>query len=210
MKRRTLLLAAGWAGWGTLARAGSYEDFFRAVHLDDSRTVRSLLQRGFDPNAPDEKGNTGLIIALRDGSPNVAALLLASSDLKVDAANAANETALMMAALRGQLEPARRLLERGASVNRDGWTALHYAASGPEPQVVALLLDKGAAIDAPSPSRTTALMMAAGYGAIDSADLLLRRGANARLRSESDLTAADFARRAGRDALALRIEQAAK
>lgn len=197
-----LLLAAG----GGDARAGAYEDFFRAVRGDDARAVNALLARGFDPNAPDENGQVGLYLALRDGSPNVAAALLASRELKVDAVNTANETPLMMAALRGQMDWAQRLLDRGAQVNRDGWTPLHYAATGPEPKLVALLLDRGAAIEAHSPNRTTPLMMAAGYGAIDAADLLHKRGADTRSRNDAGLNAADFARRAGRDALAKRLE----
>ena len=38
------------------AKAGSYEDYFVAIKQDDSRTVESLLKRGFDPNARDPKG----------------------------------------------------------------------------------------------------------------------------------------------------------
>ena len=192
------------------AAAGSYEDFFRALRGDDARAVSALLARGFDPNSPDEKGQVPLYLALRDGAVNVARVLLASPELKVDAPNTVNETPLMMAALRGDLEWTLLLLQRGAQVNRGGWTPLHYAASGPEPKVVALLLERGAALEAHSPNRTTPLMMAAGYGAIDSADLLLQRGADARARNDAGLTAADFARRAGRDALAARIEKVAK
>ncbi|HSM20699.1 MAG TPA: ankyrin repeat domain-containing protein, partial [Rubrivivax sp.] len=81
----------------SLARAGSYEDYFRAVAVDNDRTVAQLLQRGFDPNTPDEKGQVGLYLALRDGSFQVAERLLGHADLKVDAVNAANETPLMMA-----------------------------------------------------------------------------------------------------------------
>jgi ankyrin repeat protein len=212
MDRRSvwLALAAGWALAAAPARAGAYEDFFQAMRIDDARTVTALLARGFDPNSPDEKGQLPLYLALRDGAMNVAAALLAHPGLKVDATNGAEETALMMAALRGHAEWVLRLIERGAQVNRRGWTPLHYAASGPEPKVVTLLLDKGAAIEALSPNRTTPLMMAAGYGAIDAADLLLQRGANANARNDAGMTAADFARRAGRDALARRIERSAK
>ena len=32
------------------SKAGSYDDFFRAISMDDVRTVESLLRRGFDPN----------------------------------------------------------------------------------------------------------------------------------------------------------------
>jgi hypothetical protein len=210
MKRRAWVLAVMSLGCASVARAGAYEDFFRAVRLDDARTVRALLARGLDPNSPDEKGDPALVIALRDGSLEVALALLERPDLKVDAVNAADENALMMAALRGHIDWVQRLLERGAKVNREGWTPLHYAVSGSGTRIVSLLLDKGALIDARSPSQSTPLMMAAGYGAIDSADLLLRRGADPKARNDRDLTAADFARRAGRDALAERIERAAR
>jgi ankyrin repeat protein len=192
------------------ARAGSYEDFFRAVNRDDARTVATLLQRGFDPNSPDEKGQVGLYLALREGSLKVAEVLLQHPQLKVDATNAADETPLMMAALRGNLEWTQRLLDRGARLNRPGWTPLHYAASGPEVKLLTLLLDRGAAIEATSPNQTTPLMMAARYGPHDAAELLLSRGANARARNDQGLSAADFARAVGRDALAGKLEQAAR
>ncbi|MBS0304216.1 MAG: ankyrin repeat domain-containing protein [Proteobacteria bacterium] len=193
-----------------LALAGSYEDFFHAVNIDDARTVQSLLARGFDPNTRDEKGQVALYLALRDGSPRVAEALLAHPGLEVDAANAAGETPLMIAALHGESAWVQRLLARGAAVQRKGWTPLHYAAAGPEPRLIALLLARGAAIDARAPNGTTALMMAAGYGAIDGAALLLEHGADPRVRNDAGLAAADFARRAGRDALAARLDAAAK
>jgi ankyrin repeat protein len=194
----------------SLARAGSYEDYFRAVAVDNDRTVGQLLQRGFDPNTPDESGQVGLYLALREGSLRVAEVLLKHPDLKVDAVNAADETALMMAALRGNLAWTQRLLERGAQLNRKGWTPLHYAATGPEPQVVSFLLDRGADIEARSPNGTTPLMMAARYGAFDAAERLLARGAVPRARNDLGLSAADFAREGGREALAAQLERAAK
>jgi ankyrin repeat protein len=201
-----LALATGWGA----ARAGAYEDFFRAVNVDDAGTVSQLVARGFDPNAPDEKGQVGLFLALRGGSPKVVAALLASPGIRIDAANAQSETPLMMAALRGELDWCQRLLDRGARVNREGWTPLHYAASGPEPKLIDLLLDRGAQIDAPSPNRTTPLMMAARYGSEAAADALVARGADAKLRNDKGLNAADFARLAGREALAARLDRLAR
>ena len=128
--------------------------------------------------------------------------------LDVNAVNASGETPLMMAALRGDLDWARRLIERGAKVHQDGWSPLHYAATGPEPKIVVLLLDRGAPIDARSPNRSTPLMMAARYGAEANVDLLLARGADKRLRNDRDLDASEFAKLAGRDFLVSRLEVA--
>ena len=187
------------------ARADAYVDFFRAVNVDDVRTVSALLARGFDPNAPNTKGQPALVQALRDDSPKVAAALLAHPGIKVDGTTEAGETPLMMAAILGKLEWMQKLLDRGAQIERAGWTPLHYAASGPEPKAVALLLDRGAAIDAPSPNRSTPVMMAARYGSEDAALMLAARGANLALRNDVGMTAADFAHSAGRDNLAKRL-----
>jgi ankyrin repeat protein len=186
--------------------AGAFDDFFRAVRTDNTRTVNELLARGFDPNTHEESGQSALTLAVREGAAQVAGVLIKHPQLDVNAPNRAGETALMLAALKGDLALARRLAERGAAINQPGWNALHYAASGPEPQVVAWLLERGAELDARSPNGTTALMMAAGYGNQQSAELLLARQAKTDVRNERGLTAGDFARAAGREALAQRLD----
>lgn len=192
------------------AQADSYRDFFKALELDDSATVGRLLLRGFDPNAVDRSGQVAIVSALVGESPRVFEMLLSHPEVRIDAANAVGETPLMFAALRGNLPAMQRLLDRGAQVNRSGWSPLHYAASGPEPKAVELLLDKGAEIDSRAPNGNTPLMMAARYGAQDSATLLLARGADPRLRNAAGASAADLARVAERDRLADRLEGAAR
>jgi uncharacterized protein len=201
-----LVMAIGFS----MANAGSYEDFFIAVNRGDERTVAQLLQRGFDPNSRDPKGQTGLILALRDGSPRVAEALWGSPQLDVNVRNASGETALMMAALRGELAWMKRLLDRGALLHHDGWSPIHYAATGPEVKTVALLLERGAPLEASSPGKDTPLMMAARYGAEASVDLLLARGASAAAKNERNLDAIDMARNAGRDYLIERLEKSVK
>jgi hypothetical protein len=191
--------------WISAAQAGPKEDFYRAIAVDQPHIITALLNEGFDPNVRDEQGQVALYLALRAESLEAAAALLAHPRIEVDAVNPAGETPLMMAALRGQLDMARQLMEKGATINRAGWTPLHYAASGPEPRLVRLLLDKGAVIDARSPNGSTPLMMAARYGAIDAADLLRERGADASLRNERGMDAADFAASAGREKLQQRL-----
>jgi len=204
LRKLAFLIAALWF---SSAMAGSYEDFFVAVANDDARTVQALLGRGFDPNTVGPRGQVPLYAALQAGSLKVADALWQHPSLQIDAANATGETPLMMAALRGQLDWCQRLVARGAPVDRNGWTPLHYAASGPRTQVVAWLLDRGAALDGRSPNGSTPLMMAAGYGAEASVELLLARGADRKLRNDLGLTAADFAQRAGREALAKRLSR---
>ena len=133
--------------------------------------------------------------------------LLAQPTIDVNALNQAGESALMLAALKGDLVWTRKLLERGAQVKPAGWSPLHYAATSNQPTVVALLLDRGADINAESPNRTTPLMMAARYGTEENVNLLLARGADARRRNERDLGASDFARPSGRDWLAAKLER---
>ena len=197
----------------SVANAGAYEDFFKAVAADDGSTVLSLMVRGFDPNSRDEKGQTGLFLAMRGGSFKVAENLLQHPQTRLDLANASAETALMMAALKGHHDWVKRLLDRGArsdSGDAPAWTALHYAATGPSLQAVQWLLARGAKVDARSPNGSTALMMAARYGPEASVTLLLQQGADAKLQNEAGLTAADFAKLAGREAVSNRLLQAAR
>jgi uncharacterized protein len=112
----------------------------------------------------------------------------------------------MLAALKGHASLVKRLLERGAAVNQAGWSALHYAATGPDSDIVRLLIERGATLDARSPNATTPLMMAAQYGSEASVQVLLARGADPHLRNERGLSAADFARMAGREQLAERLQ----
>ncbi len=204
-----LALAAGVSA----ARAGAYEDFFKAITFDDDRTVSGLLERGFDPNARDDKGQTPLYLSLREGSFKIAAVLLAHPQLRIDLSNSAGETALMISALKGQTAWLQKLIARGATVDSPGpkvWTALHYAASGPEVSAVQLLLARGAQVDARSPNGSTPLMMAARYGPEDAVQLMLKQGADVGLRNDLGLSAADFARQAGREALAESLLRAAR
>jgi hypothetical protein len=190
--------------------AGSHTAFFRAVAVDDAGTVSALLAQGLDPNLADESGQVALFLALREASPKVLTTLLSQPGIRVDATNANDETPLMMAALRGESVWAQRLLERGAQVNRPGWAPLHYAACSPDPEVVVLLLEHGAVVEAMSPNHTTPLMMAAGYGTEAAVDLLRARGASVRTRNDKGLNAIDFARQGGRDWLAAKLEAQAR
>ena len=204
----SLVIGSAFLGSGAgCAQGNSYEDFFIAVRNDNASVVRDLLQRGFDPNTRTPAGQVGLTLAFLEDSPKAAQLLLARPDLNLDVLNAAGESALMLAALKGNLPAVSALLDRGARVNQPGWSALHYAATGPQVQAVQMLLDRGARINAAAPNGSTPLMMAAQYGPQASVELLLERGADRAQRTDKMLQAVDFARQAGRDDVVRMLER---
>jgi uncharacterized protein len=184
-------------GFG-VAHAGSYEDFFKAIKRDDARAIKSLIARGFDANTLDPLGLHGLYLALSEPSLDVAQVLLDDPKIDVNAVNAKGESALMIAAIRGEQDMADKLVKKGADINKTGWTPLHYAATAGNTVLISLFLENHAFIDAESPNGTTPLMMAAMYGSIDSVKLLLAEGADTSMKNQQGLTAIQFAQRASR------------
>ncbi len=184
-------------GFGAV-HAGSYDDYFDAVLNDQPAPIKQLLNRGFDANTLDPTGLHGLYIALREPSLKVAQVLVEWPKTDVNILNAKDESALMLAALKGHLELAEKLIKRGADVNKTGWAPLHYAASSGHLSIIAMLIEHSAYIDAESPNVTTPLMMAAMYGTPEAVKLLLQEGADPTLKNVQGLTALQFAERAVR------------
>jgi ankyrin repeat protein len=201
------IAAIGYLAFIASAWAGSYDDFFKAVQLDNPRGVEALLQRGFDPNTVNPEGVPALIKALQEQSFKVASVLASQEQTRIDVRNARDESPLMLAALRGQETLVVHLVSRGAAVNKSGWTPLHYAATGGHLRVAAFLIGAHADVNAESPNGTTPLMMAAMYASSDMVKLLLESGAEAYLRNDQGLDAEDFAQKAGREDSARLIQQ---
>jgi ankyrin repeat protein len=190
------------------ATPAQVHDFFRAVQMDDAHTVQALLPV-VDPNGRNPLGGEpALVVAVREGSMNVLKALLAYPGMQVDASAMNGNTALMMAAYKGNAPAAEALLASGAAVNRPGWTPLHYAAASGDAGIVRLLLGHGARIDAVSPPASgayTPLMMAAREGQQDTALLLIDAGANPKRKNGEGLTAAQIAERADHKSIATAI-----
>ncbi|KQP14882.1 ankyrin repeat domain-containing protein [Pseudorhodoferax sp. Leaf267] len=192
VQRRSFCLSL--ALWTAVtAHAGSYEDFFAAIKQDDASGLTALLRRGFDPNTRAPDGQHGLYLAIREPSPRAFQVLVDWPKTEVESLNDAGESPLMMAALGGRLDWCRKLIARGAAVNKTGWAPLHYAATKGHLDVMRLLLEEHAFIDAESPNRTTPLMMAARYGSLDAVKLLLDEGADLMMKNDQKMTAIDFA-----------------
>lgn len=206
IERRHTLLAGLLLAIGASARAGAYEEFFHAIEVDDAARMQELLVRGMDPNTRDPQGQHGLYLVLRGGAQKVFEVLLAHPSIEVDARNGHGETPLMMAALRGRVDAMKTLVGKGAQVDREGWTPLHYAASSPSADAVRYLLEHPVSVNARAPNGNTPLMLAARWGHEDSVALLLARGADRSLRNARGLDAVDYARLDGREAVARSLE----
>jgi ankyrin repeat protein len=223
MQRRSFLRLAGRSILATIvlaafpgmpalaATAPQAGDFFRAVQMDDPTTVKNLLVAGVNPNQPNPVGGEpALVTAVREGSMRVLQVLLDTPGVQVDAPAMNGNTALMMAAFKRNRQAAEALIARGASVNRPGWTPLHYAAASGDEDVARLLIKRGAKVDAVSPPASgsfTPLMMAAREGQPDMAVFLIGQGANAQLKNTEGMSAAQIADKANRADIAAAIRE---
>jgi ankyrin repeat protein len=168
---------------------------FSAVEAEDIDAVRKLLNQGVDPNTTDSKGNSILMIAARQGSDQIVALLIARR-ANVGQRTSFGDTALLMACLKGDETVVRRLLDAGGELNpKQGWAPLHYAAFAGHAGVAKLLLDRGANKDAVAPNTYTALMLAARNGKSAVAKVILYRDPDVNYRSGSGQTALKIARK---------------
>lgn len=199
-----LLTAGVLLGSAQAATPKQLNDFFHSVELDDAQTVKTMLRAGIiDPNAVNPvSGEPGLVTAMREGANRVLKVFLANpaTNLELNAAN--GNTALMMAAFKHNKEAVLALLDKGAVVNRPGWTALHYAAAAGDDEIAKILLDNHAYIDASAPAKFTPLMIAAREGNDSTVKLLMEEGADASLKNSEGLTAAQIAQRADKRRIA--------
>ena len=200
------LLAAGFL---QPAAAAVADDYFLAIKNDNDGAVVTILFRGFDANTLDDQGRHGLHLAMMEGSLKVAKTLLELSGTQVDTRSKQDETPLMIAALKGHTQFAKRMIARGADVNKTGWTPLHYAATSGHLEMIKLLIDESAYIDTESPNQSTPLMLAAMYGTEAAVKLLLQEGADPSIKNQLGLNAADFAAKAERMDLARFLDKLA-
>ena len=120
-------------------------------------------------------------------------------------------TPLMRAALDGNTEEVKELINRGADINQrddNGRTALMFAAINTHYETMKVLLESGADVNAVSKIGGTALMGAALAGDLRMVQALLDRGAdlNARLH-ETNESAMTLAAKHGYDEIARLLSQ---
>jgi ankyrin repeat protein len=156
--------------------------------------------------APADPGAGRLMEALRNADDASLKAEIATNPASAGAKGVGGNTPLMYAALYGNEESVRMLLEHGANPNvsnNEGTTALMWAVDSVEK--TRLLLDAGAAVDTRAESGRTALLIAAGrHGSTNVVKLLIDRGANAAVVAENRTTPLRLAARSG-DEEAMRL-----
>jgi len=216
---RSLVLVCGLAcGLAAAAPAPPGEAqltrFFKAVQLNDAKTVGTLIGTTVNANQPNPiGGEPGLVLALREEAMEVFKVFLDHPGTNLEARAANGNTALMMAAYKRNRPAVEALLARGAAVNQPGWTALHYAAATGDEDLVRLLLARGAQVDALSPQASgaiTPMMMAAREGHDGAALLLIAHGADRTRKNTEGLDAVQLAERAGKTRVAAALQRGAR
>ncbi len=149
-----------------------------------------------------------MFAAARLGCEREARVLL-DRGAAVDAKDREGATALARAAQAGKIAVAALLIDRGADVNAraiNGSTPLFYAAEADRAAITRLLIDRGA--DPNIPGRTGLRPLAAAYnGSQESAELLLKHGADPNALDDGDKGAMVYAAgRANAPIVALLIE----
>lgn len=204
-------------------------DVLSAVHAGDIEKVRALLQSdSLLASAKDERGVSALMHAYYRGRRDIADVILTSRpDLDIFEATASGRaelvskildgdpgqakawaadgfTALHFASFFNQPTIAHELVRRGAdvaavSMNPMEVTPLHSAAAAHATEIVRMLVESDAPVNAKQHGGWTALHAAADNGDEEMIKILLQHGANPLAQNDDGKTPAQIAQLKGRE-----------
>ncbi|HLE68604.1 MAG TPA: sigma-70 family RNA polymerase sigma factor [Vicinamibacteria bacterium] len=184
----TALILAATSGHQELAallrEAGAPVDHHEAAAIGDTDHVRAILDQR--PELLDSfsiEGFTALGLAAHFGHLDTMQLLLdRGADRNVVSRHPIGATPLIAALFGRRVEAARILIEGGADVTtrrggtgwpRAGWSPLHYAAAYGFLDIISLLLERGASVDARDDSGALPLDVAREAGEEEAEALLV-------------------------------------
>ncbi len=151
-----------------------------ASFAGDVETIRALLEHGADPHRFDQSNETALHYAAWGGRTDVTALLLEAGANPGAISDILFRTPLHFAANFGDPALIRLLMVEGPANSRDldGATALMTATLSHQPDNVRALLQGGARPDIADDLGLTPFLVAARFGDVETARLLLDAGAD--------------------------------
>jgi len=171
-----------------------------AVRSNDLSLVDRLIKAGAKANTENRYGVTPIFLACQNASGAVVERLIAAG-VNANTTGPEGETALHTCAHSGNVDAAKVLLAHGASINAgDSWrgqTPLMWAAAQRHPQMITVLVEAGADVNARStiiawerqrtseprdkwlpPGGLTAMLFAAREGCVDCVKVLASSGAD--------------------------------
>ena len=162
-----------------------------AAENGDPEMIRVLVAAGADLNQALTSGYTALHTAAEASHFDcVRELIAAKADVNKPTRN--KITPIILAAQMGRKDIVLALLDAGADQKNPAW-AIGMAGMCGNPEVIELLLARGADVNARLPDGATALMNAGGNGEEESVRVLLKHGADPTLKSKEGKTALDYA-----------------
>jgi ankyrin repeat protein len=201
----------GWTALHSAARADPGRD-----PVDSVATARALLDRDAKVDRAAQYVNstagwTPLLVAVHEGHPAVAAVLLergANPNARTEYGDGATALLLSIQHKDGAEEEMQALVLKGANINAandKGVTPLMKAADERLAGIAKVLIERGASVDARDHAGHTALMFAAGSDARGIVDALLAAGAQVNAKNDNGGTALIWAARAGATDIAERL-----
>jgi len=127
-----------------------------AVYDGNAAEVRRLLKAGADASLANSYGASPMTLAAEVGNTEILKLLV-EAGANADSPNPDGQTALLAVARTGNVTAAQFLIDHGATVDaKEKWggqTALMWASARRHPEMMKLLIAKGANVDASSTNR---------------------------------------------------------
>lgn len=175
----------------------SLSPIHNAAYKGHLEIARLLLEQGADVNATACNGNSPLHFAAEHGYVELARLLL-DKGADVNATDKEDNTPFRLAILNHHTEVVKLLIDQvnngsNEETSYNSNSLLHDAAFPGNKEVVKLLIEKGADINARDGSGNTLLHKAALNGYLEIVQLLLSQGANVHAKNKNKDTASELA-----------------
>lgn len=182
------------------AYPGALSLVLRAANENDPVAMRRALEAGAWADGWQPNGDSALYICVRENSLEALEVLLAHGADPEFRSRKGSLSPLQQALFENHWQIAARLLQAGAGwrgeKTRPGWVAaaLYNAAHAGDVTRLRVFLDHGMPVDAAPSNRVTPLMGAAKNGQLETAKLLIARGADVNARGSHNRYALRFAR----------------
>ena len=153
-----------------------------AIEKGNADVINILINAGASMAVENAVGNTWIHYAVSGDCDMEVLQSVIHRGADVNATNKQNVTALMLASQMGNLDAMNVLLSAGANhttANANGDTWIHYAIYGDcSKEVLQLIIDEGADVNATNNENVTALMLASKKGNINAMNVLITAGAD--------------------------------